>query len=414
MPVSLRLRLSAMMFLQYFMFGAWLVTLGTYMSRSLQFDGIIGTAYGMQGLATIFSTLLVGALADRVMAAQKLLGILALASGASLWLLSTVTSSPEAFLAAVTLQFLCFVPTIPLSNAITLHCLTDRAAQFPGIRVWGTLGWIAAGVLVGAIPGAGETALPLQIGGAVGVLLGLYAFTLPAVPPAAQGTRLRITDLLGLDMIRELRARDFALFIAAVIVLLLPLSFYNTYGNNFLVEAGAAVELWGQRFEPAAVQALGQVSEVAFLLVLPLFMGRFGIKGVLLIGMAAWALRYGLFALAAGGGDHTLALLLAGVLLHGICYDFFFVGGQIYIDSRFDAARRTRAQAFLVFINMGVGIILASNIANLIYGANTSATGVHDWQAIWQWPALVALAAAVVFALLFRVKAAGSDPCKTS
>lgn len=400
MSIALRLRLSAMMFLQYFMFGSWLVTLGTYMSKALQLDAWIGTAYGLQGFATILSTLLVGALADRLMAAQKLLGILSILSGLSLFLMAGVGASPGVFLSAVGLQFLCFVPTIPLSTSIALNCLPGRADQFPGIRVWGTAGWIAAGLVIGLIPGAGLGPLPLQLGGLAGLVLGAYAFTLPPTPPSAAGGRLRLADLLGLEMFRELRQREFAVFMAGVVVVLLPLGFYNTYCNNFLVEVGAHIQAAGQVFEPAAIQSLGQVSEVLFLLVLPVFLKRFGIKGVLLIGMFAWALRYGFFAWGAGGG--AMGLLVAGVLLHGICYDFFFVAGQIYVDERFGAGRRAQAQAFLVFVNMGLGVILASNLANWIYGLNTAADGRHDWQMIWAIPGVVALLAGLLFAGLFR------------
>jgi nucleoside transporter len=418
MPPLLRLRLSLMMFLQYFMFGIWLVTLGTYMSQSLRFDAIIGTAYGMQGFATIFSTLLVGALADRVLPAQRLLAVLVLLSAASLLLLAGTRSSPTLFLAAVGLQFLCFVPTISLTSTIALHCVSDPAAQFPGIRVWGTVGWIVAGVVIGSIPGAGNSVLPLQIAAGVGLLFALYALTLPAVPPAgggaaagggAGGGRVRWADLLGIEMFARLREREFAIFVAAVLAVMVPLGFYNTYTNNFLFEAGASFEAFGRRFEPAAVQTLGQVSELAFLLVLPLFLRHVGVKGVLLIGMLAWAVRYICFALAAGGSELQFALIVAGVLLHGVCYDFFFVAGQIYVDGKFDAATRGRAQAFLVFINMGVGVILASAFANAIYRANTSTAGVHDWQAIWLVPAGVAAAAALAFAWLFRLQRPVSD-----
>jgi nucleoside transporter len=402
MPLSLRLRLSGMMFLQYFMFGSWLVTLGTYMSKSLHLDAHIGTAYGMQGFATIVSTLVVGALADRLMAAQKLLGILSILSALTLWLMGEATTSGT-FLAAIALHFLCFVPTIPLATSIALNAIPDRAGQFPGIRVWGTAGWIAAGVVIGMIPGAGLGKLPLQLGALAGLLLGLYAFTLPSLPPAASGSALRLADLLGLQMIRELRQRDFAVFIAGVLVVLLPLGFYNTYCNNFLAEVGARIDYIGHVFEPAAIQALGQVSEVAFLLVLPLFLRRFGVKGVLIIGMFAWALRYACFALAAPGAALTMPLLVSGVLLHGVCYDFFFVAGQIYVDGRFGAEHRARAQAFLVFINMGVGVVIASNLANWIYGLYTAADGRHDWQMIWAIPGIVALCAGVFFIGLFKV-----------
>jgi nucleoside transporter len=414
MSFPLRVRLSAMMFLQYFMFGSWLVTLGTYMSKSLHFDAHIGTAYGMQGFATIASTLLVGALADRLMAAQKLLAILSLLSGLSLFLLANVTSSPTVFLAAVALQFLCFVPTIPLSTSIALNCLPDRAAQFPGIRVWGTVGWIAAGLVVGLIPGAGLGTLPLQLGGVAGLVLGLYALTLPSTPPSCAGGKPAFADLLGLQMFRELRRRDFAVFMAGVVVVLLPLGFYNTYCNNFLVEAAVRVDALGRSFEPTAVQSLGQVSEVLFLLVLPLFLRSFGVKGVLLIGMFAWALRYGFFAWAARGGTAVTELLVAGVLLHGICYDFFFVAGQIYVDERFGAERRSQAQAFLVFVNMGLGVIIASNLANWLYAFYTAGDGRHDWTMIWAIPGCVALVAGLLFAAMFSVAGSGKDRSGTA
>ena len=203
MGPGLRLRLSLMMFLQYFLFGTWFVPLGTYMSKGLGFDRIIGNAYGTQGIAAIVSTLLIGVLADRYFAAQKLMGVLALASGATLLLAAQVHASQGAFLAIVMLHFLCFVPTIPLANAVALGCIRDRAGQFPGIRVCGTAGWIAGGVLVGAIPGAAATPLPLQIAGAASLVLGLYCFTLPATPPARTGEGAGWRALLGLDMIRR-------------------------------------------------------------------------------------------------------------------------------------------------------------------------------------------------------------------
>lgn len=402
MSGTLRLRLSLMMFVQYFMFGAWFVTLGTYMSKGLHFDRIIGMAYGMQGIAAIASTLLIGTLADRFVAAQKVLGVLALLSGGTLLLLSCIHGSRPLFLLVVLLHFLCFVPTVALTNAITLGAVSDRTRQYPTVRVVGTAGWIAAGLLVGLIRGAAETRLPLRIGGLGGLVLGVYAFTLPAVPPPARNTGASWLSLLGLDAIAQVRDRDFWIFIAGVLLLMIPLCFYNTYCNDFLVEARAHLDLLGERFEPAAIQTLGQASELVLLLLLPAFLLRFGIKGVLVLGTLGWATRYVLFAYAVEGhSTHTLMLCL-GVLLHGICYDFFFIGGQIYVDERSEAAARTRAQAFLVAIYMGVGVIFGSNVANLVYDANTLSPTLHDWRTIWLIPAAIALGTGVMLLAAFK------------
>ncbi|MEY2854170.1 MAG: hypothetical protein RL030_1302 [Pseudomonadota bacterium] len=404
MPTSLRFRLSLLMFLQYFMFGAWLVTLGVYMSKTLGFDDIIGTAYGMQGFATLVATLLVGGLADRYFQAQKVLGILALLSGATLFLLATVDHSRPLFLACLSLHFMVFVPTIPLGSAIVLHCVTDRAGQFPSVRVFGTLGWIFAGLLIGSLPGAAFTSLPLKLGGTVGLLLGLYAFTLPAVPPSPARGPVPWRELTGIDMVLRLRERDFALFIAGVMLMNVPLAFYNTYFNNFLVEAGVSLDFLGRRFEPAAIQTLGQASELVFLLLLPFFLLRHGVKGVLVVGMLSWALRYALFAWGAVEPASLFPLVIIGVLLHGVCYDFFFVAGQLYVDERFEASARSRAQAFLVMINMGIGVILASNLANAVYAAHTESATQHRWAGIWAWPAGLALVAGLAFASFFRLR----------
>jgi nucleoside transporter len=402
MPGALQLRLSLMMFMLYFMFGSWFVTLGTYMSKGLTFDAIIGMAYGTQGFAAVLSTLIVGVIADRYVPAQKMLGLLAAVSGVLLLLLARIDTSPNVFLLTILLHFLCFVPTIALSNAIALNALTDRARHFPVIRVAGTLGWICAGILVGSMPGAAATRLPLQIGGAAGVVLGLYSFTLPPTPPKAGGERFHWSSALGLDLVMRIRDRNFWIFILGVFVVMIPLAFYYTYCNNFLVEADANLELRGIRLEPAAIQTLGQASEFVFLLLLPAFLLRTGIKTVLIIGMLAWTVRYCLFAAGFDGVSANMTLLIAGVLMHGVCYDFFLVASQLYIDERFDASARTRAQSFLVMINMGAGIIIGDNFANLVYRANTLSSTVHNWRVIWLVPAGVALIAGLIFAFLFR------------
>jgi nucleoside transporter len=401
--VTLRLRLSLMMFLQYFMFGAWFVTLGTYMSKGLHFDRIIGTAYSTQGVAAIASTLLIGAIADRYVAAQKVLGVLAVLSGLTLLVAASVHASQQLFLLVVLLHFLCFIPTIALTNTITLGSVSDRSRQYPPIRVVGTLGWIVAGLLVGLIPGAAETNLPLRIAGCGGLLFGAYAFTLPAVPPRAHQGKSSWLALLGLDVILRIRDRNFWIFIVGVLLLMIPLCFYNSYCNNFLVEAGAHLDILGKRLEPTAIQTLGQGAEFILLLLLPAFLRRFGIKGVLVLGTLGWTIRYTLFAYAVGPQSTSELMLCLGVLVHGICYDFFFIGGQIYVDQRSAAAERTRAQAFLVAIYMGVGVIFGSNVANIVYDANALSSSQHDWRTIWLIPAAIAAATGIMLSAAFKV-----------
>ncbi|MCP5144535.1 MAG: MFS transporter [Gammaproteobacteria bacterium] len=402
MSLQIRIRLSLMMFVQYFMFGAWFVTLGTYMHEGLEFDAIIGTAYGTQGIAAIISTLVFGAVADRYLSAQKLLGVLAIASGVILFIAARITTSPDLFLALILLHFLFFVPTIPLANSVALSCITDRSAEFPPIRVCGTAGWIVAGLLIGAMPGAAATHLPMQIAGAAGVVLGLYAFSLPDTPPAGKGSHADWRSVLGFDMMGKMRERNFAIFIIGVLIVLIPLAFYNTYSNAFLSAVNLHADIFGHRVEPAAIQTLGQVSEFVLLLSLPMFLRRFGVKGVLVIGMLAWSVRYLLFGYGFDQSGGDFAMLVTAVMLHGVCYDFFFVAGQIYVDENFEPALRARAQSFLVTINMGVGVVLGSNFANFVYRMNAMPEGGHDWRTIWLVPALIALLAGLAFALWFR------------
>jgi nucleoside transporter len=402
MDLSVRIRLSLMMFLQYFMFGVWLVTLGTYMSKGLGFDDIIGTAYGTQGIAAIVSTLFVGAIADRLMAAQKMLGLLCLLSAGTLLLLAQIEHSRTIFLMTVFAEFLFFVPTVALSNVIALKAMRACPQEFPTVRVLGTVGWISAGLLVGSMSGTAQTGLPLKIGAAAGVALGFYAFTLPKTPPEARGEPLRMASVFGLDVILQQRERSFWVFVAGVLALLIPLASYNAYCNTFLTEIGARIELHGHTFEPAAIQTLGQGSELVFLLLLTLLLSRLGIKVVLLVGMFAWTVRDVLFAFGFDADGPRLSLLIPAILLHGVCYDFFFVASQLYVNQQFEPAARGRAQSFLVTLNMGVGVVLGSNLANFVYRANTLAPTRHDWRMIWIVPGLVALFAGLIFWQLFQ------------
>ena len=401
-----KLRLSVMMFAQYFAWGVWLVPLGTYLSKGLHFDTIIGAAYGMVGIATILSTLFVGMIADRFVAAEKLLGILSICAGLALFWVSTITTSPSLFLFGCLLHFLFYASTIPLATAIAFNAIRDIEKEFPAIRVWGTIGWIVGGLLVGVIAGAAQTALPMRMAAAVYLLLGAYAFTLPATPPRARDRVVSVPAIFGLDVILRHKEVAFWIFIACTLALMVPRSFYDTYANAFFADKDLHLTLLGTRIEATGIQTAGQIFESLILLSLPFLLGRLGIKRVLVIGMGAWAVRFLLFGYGYQGGAAIMPMVLIGIVIHGVCYDFLIVSGQIYVDRKFDAEARSRAQSFFNLITQGIGIVIGSNIAGVVYGMNAGADGGHDWRAIWMVPAVIAFVAMLLFALTFRERLA--------
>ncbi len=391
-----RVKLSVLMFLQYFVWGAWAVTMGTWLGTELKFDGgQIGLAYGANAVAAVVSPFFVGMVADRFFPTQRVLAVLHLLGGTLLWFASTQTTFGS-FYALLLAYALCFMPTLALSNSISFDHLPDAARDFPRVRVLGTVGWIVAGLLVGWL-GVESTAQPMQIAAAASLVLGLFCFMLPHTPPHAVGKAVTARDVLGLDALAMLRDRSFLMFVVGSFLLCIPLQFYYAFTNPFLNELGVA--------KPAAMQTLGQMSEIAFLLALPFFLSRYGVKKILLIGMAAWALRY--LAFAYGDAGSGMALLYIGILLHGVCYDFFFVTGQIYVDQQAPLAIRASAQGFLAFVTFGLGNFIGSFTAGQIVEANRVGDG-HDWTAIWQVPAAMAAVVLVLFLLLFRPRAVGA------
>jgi nucleoside transporter len=398
----IRARLSAMMFLQYFVWGAWFVPFATYLTHNGLQDSV-GTIYSSQGWAAIAAPLFVGAIADRYFSAEKVMGILHLFAGVLLFLLSAIGTEAGVMFLATLGVLLAYMPTIALSNTIALNGLTDSEKQFPAIRVFGTIGWIVAGLIVGlALPGEAErTARPLYLAGAVSILYGLYSFTLPKTPPRAGRERPSVVTLLGLDAIRY-ADRSFWTLIVCSTLMMIPFAFYNVYANPFLDDIGVR--------NPAAVQTIGQVSEVGFLLLLPLFFRWIGIKGVLFVGMAAWALRYVIFAFGFTDAGPIEPMIYLGLALHGVGFDFVFEAATIWVGKHFAAEASGRAQSFLALMTWGAGYLIGSNEANAIQvGTGTGATA--DWQSFWLLPAAFAAVTAVIFLVLFRdrqVKAAGS------
>lgn len=444
---SIRTRLSVMMFLQFFVWGAWYVTLGTYLSTALGADGarlfsdaFVGYAYGASAIAAIITPLFVGMIADRYFASERLLCVLHLAGAALLYLLSVI-SSPSLFYATLIAYFLTYMPTVALVNSLSFHHLDNPGKQFPAIRVMGTLGWIVAGLLVGSLLVAqqkigfvfdqpfglpftfslGEalgseasiepTTIPIAIAAIAQVLLGIFCLMLPHTPPNKPEGGQSIANLLGLDALVLMKEWSFAVFVIGSFLVCIPLQFYYSFTNAFLNELGVA--------NAAGKQSYGQMSEIVFMLLMPLFFARLGVKWMLLVGMIAWAIRYVLFAFGDTGSQ--MWMLYVGILLHGICYDFFFVTGQIYVDNKAPVKMRGAAQGFLTFVTLGLGLFVGSILSGRIVGhyamegvAIEGGVAGHDWQSIWLIPGAMAGAVLILFALLFHEKGDGNKDAAIS
>jgi nucleoside transporter len=331
---GVRVKLSLMMFLQFFVWGAYFVTMGTYLLQGLHFTGTeTALAYSTLPWGAIVAPFVIGMIADRFFAAEKLLGVLHLVGAVLLYWVSTVTT-PGAFFWVLLLYSLCYNPTLALVNAIAFNQMASPERQFASVRLFGTIGWIVAGLIVGWLK-VEPTATPLLLATGASAVFGVFAFLLPHTPPKSLGRKVGVRDVLGLDALSLMKDRSFAIFVLGSLLICIPLAFYYNFTNPFLNERGLE--------NAAAKQALGQVSEVLFMLVMPLFFRRLGVKWMLIVGMAAWAARYLFFAY--GNAQELVWMFYLGILLHGVCYDFFFVTGQIYVDKAAPSRSRRAPRA---------------------------------------------------------------------
>ncbi len=395
MTIQMKARLSTMMFLEYFIWGAWYVTLGTWLTNGLHFSGQqIGLAAGTTAVGAMIAPFLVGLIADKLFATQLVLSVLHLL-GAVLLLFASAQTGFSRLYWLVLLYSLCFMPTLSLTNSLAFRQMREPKLEFGPIRVLGTLGWIIAGLLVGSLRWE-STARPMQMAAGASLLLAGYCLTLPATPPLARDARLTIATIFPREAIDLLRERSRAIFVIASFLICIPLQFYYAFTNLFLNEAGVA--------NAAGKMTGGQMSELACMLLIPWFFRRLGVKYMLVAGMLAWAIRYVLFAY--GGAGDLAWMLWMGILLHGICYDFFFVTGQIYIDRKAPAVLRAAAQGLITFITYGVGMFVGSWLSGAVveHYTITPASGplTHDWRAIWLFPAAASVTVLVLFLFTFN------------
>lgn len=401
MNKSTQIKLSIMMFLEFFIWGGWFVTLGTFLGNNLNATGAeTGMAYSTQSWGAIIAPFIIGLIADRFFNAEKILGILHLI-GAFLMFQMSKTTDFNVFYPYVLGYMIAYMPTLALVNSVSFNQMKDPAKEFSYIRVWGTVGWIVAGLGISylfhwdAAEGIKSgllqnTFLMTAIASAV---LGVFSFALPKTPPKAnKDEKITVSDILGLDAIKLLNNRNFLVFFISSILICIPLAFYYQNANPFLTEIGME--------NPTGKMTIGQISEVLFMLLLPFFFKKYGFKKTLLIGMLAWTLRYLLFAY--GNSGELSFMLIIGIALHGICYDFFFVSGQIYTDSKAGEKFKSAAQGLITLATYGVGMLIGFWVAGKISDTYLIAENTHSWQDIWIFPAVFAFAVMILFAVFFK------------
>lgn len=400
MNLKTRLQLSLMMFLEFFIWGGWFVTLGTFLGANLSASGAESAmAFSTQSWGAIIAPFIIGLIADRYFNAEKILGILHLAGAVLMYLMSQV-SDFSTFYPYVLGYMILYMPTLALVNSVSFNQMKDPSKEFSFVRVFGTIGWIVAGFVI-SLTGwdseagreAGLLSNTFLMVAVASALLGLFSFTLPKTPPKAnKNEKVSISELLGLDALKLLKDRNFLIFFLASVLICIPLAFYYQNTNPFLSEIGMT--------DPTAKMAIGQISEVLFMLLLPVFFTKFGFKKTILVGMAAWAVRYFLFAF--GDAGELTFMLLIGIALHGICYDFFFVSGQIYTDTKAGPKYKSSAQGLITLATYGVGMLIGFWVAGKITDEYLRPDTTHLWKAIWVFPAYFAIGVFVLFLLTFK------------
>ena len=390
MERSLYLRLSLLQFLQFFIWGSWFVTTGTYLLETLEFSGReVGMVYGTTAIAATLSPFILGLLADRYFSSEKLLSILNFLGGGLLFYLATIEHF-SLFYPIMLLYVLCFLPTFSLAHGLSLHHVNDTNKDFPKVRVWGTIAWIIAGLLISWL-NVEKAVLPLQIAGGVSILQGFYCLTLPKTPPSPQKGKSFFKSLMDPEIKALFKDRSFVVMIIALTLICIPSSYYYSFVNPFLNEMNVT--------NAAGKMAIGQVTEIIFMLALPFFFLRLSFRNILFIGLFSWGIRYAIFMLGIEWNSEWLYMI--GITLHGLAFVFAMFSAQIYIDKKVPTHLRNTAQGFYTLLTLGFGVFIGSYIAGETVSFHTLGNGLHDWSAIWLLPALIGVGVAGGFWALF-------------
>jgi nucleoside transporter len=401
MKRTIRIQLSAMMFLEFFIWGGWFVTLGTFLEKNYSANGEDkASVFSTQSWGAIIAPFIIGLIADRYINAEKILGALHII-GAALMYQMYHADNVSIFYPYVLTYMVLYMPTLALVNSVSFHQMKNPEKEFSGIRVWGTIGWIVAGLLISYLfhwdneenTTKGLLKNTFLMAGTASLSLGILSFTLPKTPPAkSAGEKVSLKQILGLDALELLKDRNFAVFFISSVLICIPLAFYYQNTHPFLTNIGMV--------NPTGKMTIGQVSEVLFLLALPVFFSRFGFKKTILVGMLAWAIRYALFAF--GNAGELSFMLIIGIALHGICYDFFFVSGQIYTNARAGEKYKSAAQGLITLATYGIGMLIGFAIAGKITDAYKTADNAFNYKMIWLIPSAIAAVIFLLFALFFK------------
>ena len=393
MKTTVRVQLSAMMFLEFFIWGAWYVTMGTYLDKVLHATGIqVGAAYSAMAIATIFSPFFVGMIADKFFSAQKVLGVLHIVGAALLYYITTV-KDPDAFYWIVLLYSLMYAPTLALANSVAFRQMSDPSKEFPSIRVLGTIGWIATGWMIDKVfkLSTDQLGFTFKMAAITSAILGLLSFSLPDAPPRAKGTKTTFAQVLGADAFVLFKDKSFIVFFIASVLICIPLSFYYSFTNLYLTDAGMKNVTSNMTF--------GQFSEAFFILLIPFFFRRLGVKWMIAFGMIAWTLRFLCFGY--GDAGPNLWMLFAGIILHGVCFDFFFVTGQIYTDSKAGIKIQSQAQGMITMATYGIGMWIGTLLSGYVKDHYT-VQNIVQWRSVWMVPAGIAAVVLIFFILFFK------------
>lgn len=395
MKSKLTIQLMFMMFLEFFIWGVWFVPLGNYLT-TIGFQGEeVGAVFSTLAWGSIIAAFFVSLIADRFFSAQKLNGVLHLAGGVLIFIASKITD-PNLFFWTMLAFMICYMPTVALASTIALHHVSDAGKQFPRIRVLGTIGWVISGLASSAL-NIENTNIPMIMAAVACIMLGLFSFTLPDTPPLGKGHKVSLASILGLDALRMMKERSFAILIISTLLISIPFAMYFQYTNMSMNEAGID--------NVAGIMSIGQMSEVLFMILMPLIFVRLGVKRMLLMGMIAWIVRYVLFAF--GNNAELVWFFYIGIFLHGVCYDFFYVTVQIYVDKKAPATTRASFQGLITFLTYGLGWLIGTNLSGWelqraqILNDASMVIG-HDWKSLMLVPAGIALVVTIFFLFFFK------------